>query len=166
MSHGRALSVAFGTLPAQARGPLAANAESLRWARVPDGPGRTTDRRRVGVRVRMRQVDTALFARGPVKSVEQGRLLFDAHFTFATGTLKDGKLQDGQHAFAGAWVGQGQGARKVKAATRAGVVVLKDDVAAESLEQAFASRNRTTDSYRRDLHGRAPGTNRERTWMA
>lgn len=58
---------------------------------------------------------TALFARAPVKNAESGKVFLDASLIFATG-----------QTFAGAWLGEGTEARKVKAATTDGVLNLTD----------------------------------------
>ena len=76
--------------------------------------------RRQGDRLRLTLDHTALVARGRVKAVGPDKLVLDAHLTFCSD-------------FAGAWLGEGTSARRVKAATQSGVVVLEEEVPSATL---------------------------------
>lgn len=111
---------------------------------------------------------TAVFARGPVTGVGEGRVDFGTSFIFATGRLDsqgrfvpgcdphiaDELIQPGWDRFAGSWIGQGEHAYRLRGATRPQIghggelepnttinaVFLEEPVAADTLRQAFGDR--------------------------
>jgi hypothetical protein len=108
---------------------------------------------------------TALFARGPVSGVGDGRVDYDTRFIFATGRLDrdgnfvpgcdphvgDNDIQPGWDRFADAWIGEGEQAYRLRGAVRPQVghsgdvenntqidaVFLRDVVDAVALRDAF-----------------------------
>ena len=92
---------------------------------------------REGDAIRLTLDTTALFARGPVKAAVLSKVFLDAHLVFATGRIGGGGLKKGQYAFAGAWLGEGPSARQVKAATRTGVILLKEKVLTKTLQDQY-----------------------------
>lgn len=83
---------------------------------------------------------TALFARGPVRSVADGRVDVDAHLTFAAGDVENRQLKGGPYAFAGTQLGEGNATQPVAGATRDGSIMLKNPVPARTLADTFAGR--------------------------
>ena len=83
---------------------------------------------------------SALVARGPVKETRDGTVVLDAHLTFATGVVKEERLQGIRHEFAGTWMSEVDTARQVKAATTSGTVYLADAIPAETLRSDCGGR--------------------------
>ena len=79
---------------------------------------------------------TALLARGPVRKAAAGQVVLDAHLTFAT-SKPDHKTQS---AFAGAWLGQGADALRLKGAHRNGTLYLEKPQSAKALTDRFGGK--------------------------
>ena len=100
-----------------------------------------------GARLRVGLDATALLAQGPVEEVEDGRLHLGAYLTFALRRpVVEGKLVPGPDYYAGAWLGAGERALRIRGAVQEwdgeerNTVFLREPVPGGELAEKFGGR--------------------------